>query len=128
MHPMKKATLNYFDGLKYFTESHVEEVYELKQKRTGLEVELDFSFLGQSQLPTHLEVKKHKRLIFIDATDAEKIGFEPIEGLMKKLDDHCSLVILEDEYFEHTMKDIWMFLSNDPRDRDVFTESRFYSK
>jgi hypothetical protein len=36
------------------------------------------------------------------------------------------MVVYEEEFFEQSMKEIWMFLSNDPRDRDVFNDSKFY--
>jgi hypothetical protein len=35
-------------------------------------------------------------------------------------------VVFDEAFFEQTIKEIWMFLSIDPRNRDVFNESRFY--
>lgn len=124
---MKDVVLNYFDELNYSVIEQTQSLYHLKQNRTGLEVEIDFSVLGQGTLPTDTAVNKHKKLFFLYVSDVETIGFEALEVFASDLNEHCSLAILEQDYFEHTMKEIWMFLANDPRDRNVFTESRFYS-
>ncbi|WP_407833636.1 hypothetical protein [Vibrio rotiferianus] len=126
MHPMKQETLSYFDDLNYSVVTQSEAVYELKQNRTGLTVELNFSVLGKGELPTESEQKTDKKLYFIDLDDIENIGFEAIEPFVVGLGEHCSMVVYEEEFFEQSMKEIWMFLSNDPRDRDVFNDSKFY--
>jgi hypothetical protein len=126
MHDLKQATMSYFQDLKYIVTSKSDEVYDVKQKRTGLEVELDFSIYGKGELPANTQLNKDKRLIFINVCDVEKIGFDETENFCQTLNRHCSLIVLDDDYFEQTMKDIWMFLSIDPRDRNAFTDSRFY--
>ncbi|MET2896733.1 hypothetical protein ABXV22_00255 [Vibrio rotiferianus] len=126
MHPMKQETLSYFDDLNYSVVTQSEAVYELKQNRTGLTVELNFSVLGKGELPTESEQKNDKKLYFIDLDDIENIGFEALEPFVVGLGEHCSMVVYEEEFFEQSMKEIWMFLSNDPRDRDVFNDSKFY--
>lgn len=126
MHPMKQETLSYFDDLNYSVVTQSEAVYELKQNRTGLTVELNFSVLGKGELPTESEQKTYKKLYFIDIDDIENIGFEALEPFVVGLGEHCSMVVCEEEFFEQSMKEIWMFLSNDPRDRDVFNDSKFY--
>ncbi|CAH1563097.1 hypothetical protein [Vibrio rotiferianus] len=126
MHPMKQETLSYFDDLNYSVVTQSEAVYELKQNRTGLTVELNFSVLGKGELPTESEQKTDKKLYFIDLDDIENIGFEALEPFVVGLGEHCSMVVYEEEFLEQSMKEIWMFLSNDPRDRDVFNDSKFY--
>lgn len=126
MHPMKQETLSYFDDLNYSVVTQSKAVYELKQNRTGLTVELNFSVLGKGELPTENEQKTDKKLYFIDIEDIENIGFEALEPFVVGLGEHCSMVVYEEEFFEQSMKEIWMFLSNDPRDRDVFNDSKFY--
>ncbi|MGR5300396.1 hypothetical protein [Vibrio alfacsensis] len=126
MHPMKQETLNYFDYLNYSIVTQSEQVYELKQNRTGLTVELNFSVLSKGKLPREYEQKTDKKLYFLDITDIESIGFETLEPFAIGLGEHCSMVVFEEEFFEQSMKEIWMFLSNDPRDRDVFNNSKFY--
>jgi hypothetical protein len=123
---MKQETLSYFDDLNYSVVTQSEAVYELKQNRTGLTVELNFSVLGKGDLPTESEQKTDKKLYFIDIDDIENIGFEALEPFVVGLGEHCSMVVFEEEFFEQSMKEIWMFLSNDPRDRDVFNDSKFY--
>jgi hypothetical protein len=123
---MKQETLSYFDDLNYSVVTQSEAVYELKQNRTGLTVELNFSVLGKGELPTESEQKTDKKLYFIDINDIENIGFEALEPFVVGLGEHCSMVVYEEEFFEQSMKEIWMFLSNDPRDRDVFNDSKFY--
>ena len=126
MHPMKQETLSYFDDLNYSVVTQSEAVYELKQNRTGLTLELNFSVLGKGELPAESEQKTDKKLYFIDIEDIENIGFEALEPFVVGLGGHCSMVVFEEELFEQSMKEIWMFLSNDPRDRDVFNDSKFY--
>ncbi|MBV7296287.1 hypothetical protein [Enterovibrio paralichthyis] len=126
MQTLKQIVLNYFDELNYRLVPASDEHYHATQNRTGLRVELDFSLLGQGRLPQCQRFDKDKKLFFMTVSDAETIGFDILEDFVLGLDEHCSLAILEEEFFEHTMKEIWMFLSNDPRDRDVFKESRFY--
>jgi hypothetical protein len=123
---MKQETLSYFDELNYSVVTQSEAVYELKQNRTGLTVELNFSVLGKGELPTESEQKTDKKLYFIDIDDIENIGFEALEPFVVGLGEHCSMVVYEEEFFEQSMKEIWMFLSNDPRDRDVFNDSKLY--
>ena len=55
MHPMKQETLSYFDDLNYSVMAQTEAVYELKQNRTGLTVEINFSVLGKGKLPAESE-------------------------------------------------------------------------
>ena len=126
MHPMKQETLSYFDDLNYSVMAQTEAVYELKQNRTGLTVELNFSALGKGKLPTESEQRTNKKRYFIDIEDIEHIGFEALEPFAVGLGEHCSMVVFEEEFFEQSMKEMWMFLSNDPRDRDVFNDSKFY--
>ncbi|EKM23685.1 hypothetical protein [Vibrio sp. HENC-03] len=126
MHPMKQETLSYFDDLNYSVMAQTEAVYELKQNRTGLTVELNFSVLGKGKLPAESEQRTDKKLYFIDIEDIERIGFEALEPFVTGLGEHCSMVVFEEEFFEQSMKEMWMFLSNDPRDRDVFNDSKFY--
>ncbi|GAB7227348.1 hypothetical protein VrSk94_10290 [Vibrio rotiferianus] len=126
MPPMKQETLSYFDDLNYSVVTQSEAVYELKQNRTSLTVELNFSVLGKGELPAESEQKTDKKLYFIDIDDIENIGFEALEPFVVGLGEHCSMVVYEEEFFEQSMKEIWMFLSNDPRDRDVFNDSKFY--
>ncbi|MGI1899522.1 hypothetical protein REH74_018470, partial [Vibrio campbellii] len=66
MHPMKQETLSYFDNLNYSVMAQTEEVYKLKQNRTGLTVELNFSVLGKGELPAESEQITDKKLYFID--------------------------------------------------------------
>lgn len=126
MQTLKQTVLNYFDELNYRLVPASDEHYHATQNRTGLQVELDFSVLNKGKLPSDTQFEKDKKLFFMTVTDVEAIGFDGLENFASGLDEHCSLAILEEEFFEHTMKEIWMFLSNDPRDRDVFKESRFY--
>ncbi len=126
MQTLKLTVLNYFDELNYRLVPESDEHFHATQNRTGLQVELDFSLLDQGQLPQSQRFDKDKKLFFMTVSDAETIGFDILEDFVLGLHEHCSLAILEEEFFEHTMKEIWMFLSNDPRDRDVFKESRFY--
>lgn len=126
MHPMKQQTLTYFDDLNYRIIEQKEQVYKLEQKRTGLTVELDFSVLAKGTLPVISQQATDKKLFFIDISDIETIGFELLESFFNQLNEHCSVVVFEPEFFEQSMKEMWMFLSNDPRDRDVFKDSRFY--
>ncbi|AXY03539.1 hypothetical protein D1115_22100 [Vibrio alfacsensis] len=126
MHPMKQETLSYFDDLNYSIISRTDDVYALKQNRTGLTVELDFSVLGSGKLPEPRTQKTDKKLYFLDISDIERIGFEVLEPFAIALEEHCSMVVYEPEFFEQSMKEMWMFLSNDPRDRDVFKDSKFY--
>ncbi|MDA0382716.1 hypothetical protein [Vibrio owensii] len=126
MHPMKQETLSYFDDLNYSVMAQTEAVYELKQNRTGLTVELNFSVLGKGELPADSEQRTDKKLYFIDIEDIERIGFEALEPFVTGFGEHCSMVVFEEEFFEQSMKEMWMFLSNDPRDRDVFNDSKFY--
>ncbi|WP_045484246.1 hypothetical protein [Vibrio owensii] len=126
MHPMKQETLSYFDDLNYNVMAQTEAVYELKQNRTGLTVELNFSALGKGELPAESEQRTDKKLYFIDIEDIEHIGFEALEPFVTGLGEDCSMVVFEEEFFEQSMKEMWMFLSNDPRDRDVFNDSKFY--
>ncbi|MCG9548179.1 hypothetical protein L1D27_07140 [Vibrio harveyi] len=123
---MKQETLSYFDDLNYSVVTQSEDVYELTQNRTGLTVELNFSALGKGKLPTESAQKTDKKLYFIDIDDIENIGFEALESFVIRLNEHCSMVVFEEEFFEQSMKEMWMFLSNDPRDRDVFNDSKFY--
>ncbi|MDD1793691.1 hypothetical protein L4D06_13670 [Enterovibrio makurazakiensis] len=123
---LKNAVLNYFEELNYRVVSEVGGVYHVKQNRIGLEVELDFSVLGKGILPRNTVLSHHKKLIFMGINDVETVGFESLERFASTLDQHCSLTVLEDEFFDQTMKEIWMFLSQDPRERDVFNDSRFY--
>ncbi|MGV0458873.1 hypothetical protein LCE44_12025 [Vibrio harveyi] len=123
---MKQETLNYFDDLNYSVVTQSEDVYELTQNRTGLTVELNFSALGKGKLPSESAQKTDKKLYFIDIDDIENIGFEALESFVIRLNEHCSMVVFEEEFFEQSMKEMWMFLSNDPRDRDVFNDSKFY--
>ncbi|HHF3034283.1 TPA: hypothetical protein ACVO3D_001121 [Vibrio diabolicus] len=106
--------------------AQTEEVYELKQNRTGLTVELNFSVLGKGELPAESEQRTDKKLYFIDIEDIEHIGFQALEPFVVGLGEHCFMVVFEEEFFEQSMKEMWMFLSNDPRDRDVFNDSKFY--
>ncbi|EKO3784362.1 hypothetical protein V9R59_000493 [Vibrio harveyi] len=126
LYPMKQETLSYFDDLNYSVVTQSEDVYELTQNRTGLTVELNFSALGKGKLPTESAQKTDKKLYFIDIDDIENIGFEALESFVIRLNEHCSMVVFEEEFFEQSMKEMWMFLSNDPRDRDVFNDSKFY--
>ncbi|EKO3851883.1 hypothetical protein [Vibrio harveyi] len=126
LYPMKQETLNYFDDLNYSVVTQSEDVYELTQNRTGLTVELNFSALGKGKLPSESAQKTDKKLYFIDIDDIENIGFEALESFVIRLNEHCSMVVFEEEFFEQSMKEMWMFLSNDPRDRDVFNDSKFY--
>ncbi|HDM8125978.1 TPA: hypothetical protein P0E14_000749 [Vibrio harveyi] len=126
LYPMKQETLNYFDALNYSVVTQSEDVYELTQNRTGLTVELNFSALGKGKLPSESAQKTDKKLYFIDIDDIENIGFEALESFVIRLNEHCSMVVFEEEFFEQSMKEMWMFLSNDPRDRDVFNDSKFY--
>ena len=126
LYPMKQETLSYFDNLNYNVVTQSEDVYELTQNRTGLTVELNFSALGKGELPAESAQKTDKKLYFIDIDDIENIGFEALESFVIRLNEHCSMVVFEEEFFEQSMKEIWMFLSNDPRDRDVFNDSKFY--
>ncbi|WP_047043005.1 hypothetical protein [Vibrio mexicanus] len=129
MNNVKSALLDYFEQLNYQLCSQQEEYYHFKQNRTGLEVELDFRLLfDQSLSDCDLTVKKHKKLFVLDAKDIEKIGIEALEAFAEKLSLHCSMVVFEDGYLEQAQKEIWMFLSIDPRNRDVFNESKYYSK
>lgn len=123
---MKQETLSYFDDLNYSIISQTDDVYALKQNRTGLTVELDFSVLGSGKLPEPRAQKTDKKLYFLDISDIERIGFEVLEPFAIELEEHCSMVVYEPEFFEQSMKEMWMFLSNDPRDRDVFNDSKFY--
>lgn len=106
--------------------AQTEEVYELKQNRTGLTVELNFSVLGKGELPAESEQRTDKKLYFIDIEDIEHIRFQALEPFVVGLGEHCFMVMFEEEFFEQSMKEMWMFLSNDPRDRDVFNDSKFY--
>ncbi|HDM8143708.1 TPA: hypothetical protein P0E33_002518 [Vibrio harveyi] len=126
LYPMKQETLSYFDDLNYSVVTQSEDVYELTQNRTGLTVELNFSALGKGKLPSESAQKTDKKLYFIDIDDIENIGFEALESFVIRLNEHCSMVVFEEEFFEQSMKEMWMFLSNDPRDRDVFNDSKFY--
>ncbi|HHP0464719.1 TPA: hypothetical protein ACRZZI_002319 [Vibrio harveyi] len=126
LYPMKQETLSYFDDLNYNVVTQSEDVYELTQNRTGLTVELNFSALGKGKLPAESAQKTDKKLYFIDIDDIENIGFEALESFVIRLNEHCSMVVFEEEFFEQSMKEMWMFLSNDPRDRDVFNDSKFY--
>ncbi|EGQ8040645.1 TPA: hypothetical protein RG678_002507 [Vibrio alginolyticus] len=126
MRPMKQETLSYFDDLNYSVMAQMEEVDELKQNRTGSTVELNFSVLGKGELPAESEQRTDKKLYFIDIEDIERIGFEALEPFVAGLGEHCSMVVFEEEFFEQSMKEVWMFLSNDPHDRDVFNDSKFY--
>ncbi|MFV8406967.1 hypothetical protein ACNO6G_17865 [Vibrio harveyi] len=126
LYPMKQETLSYFDDLNYNVVTQSEDVYELTQNRTGLTVELNFSALGKGKLPSESAQKTDKKLYFIDIDDIENIGFEALESFVIRLNEHCSMVVFEEEFFEQSMKEMWMFLSNDPRDRDVFNDSKFY--
>ncbi|MGR5238330.1 hypothetical protein [Vibrio alfacsensis] len=126
MHAMKQETLNYFDDLNYRVIAQSEEAYQLKQNRTGLTVELNFSILGKGKLPIDCEQQTNKKLFFLDISDVEIIGFDALEAFVVGLEEHCSMVVFEEEFFEQSMKEMWMFLSNDPRDRDVFNNSKFY--
>ncbi|WP_413111871.1 hypothetical protein [Thaumasiovibrio sp. DFM-14] len=126
MHTQKQTALNYLDELNYSVVSQSDNTYELKQNRTGLEVELDFSVLGKGILPSDITPKKDKKLVFFDISDIDSIGIDALEVHASQYGEHCSLVVIEDAFFEQTMKEIWMFLANDPRERDVFNDSRFY--
>ncbi|MHA2688286.1 hypothetical protein [Vibrio harveyi] len=126
LYPMKQETLSYFDDLNYNVVTQSEDVYELTQNRTGLTVELNFSALGKGELPAESSQKTDKKLYFIDIDDIENIGFDALESFVIRLNEHCSMVVFEEEFFEQSMKEMWMFLSNDPRDRDVFNDSKFY--
>jgi hypothetical protein len=126
MQTTQSVILNYFQDLKYEIITQNEAAYIVKQKRTGLTVELDFSFLGGTNLPKTSAFEADKKLIIIDVQDIESIGFTALEAFAEEMNPHYSLVVYEEEFFEQTMKEIWMFLSVDPRDRDVFNESRFY--
>lgn len=129
MNNVKNALLDYFEQLNYNLCSQQDEYYHLKQNRTGLEVELDFRLLfDQSLSDSELTVKKHKKLFVLDAKDIDKFGIEALEAFAEKLSQHCSMVVFEDGYLEQAQKEIWMFLSIDPRNRDVFNESKYYSK
>ncbi len=123
---MKQQTLDYFNDLNYTITTQSDEVYELKQNRTGLTVELNFSFLNQGKLPELQVQSTDKKLFFLALGDVEQIGIDNLEPFFLNLDEHCSLVVLEDEFFEQSMKEIWMFLAKDPRERDVFKESKYY--
>ncbi len=123
---MKQETLSYFNDLNYTITTQSDGVYDLKQNRTGLTVELNFSVLNRGKLP-ELRVKNtDKKLFFLALCDVEQIGIDKLEPFFLNLDEHCSLVVLEEEFFEQSMKEIWMFLAKDPRERDVFKESRYY--
>ena len=87
MHPMKQETLSYFDDLNYSVVAQTEEVYELKQNRTGLTVELNFSALGKGKLPAESEQRTDKKLYFIDIEDIERIGFEALEPFVVGLSE-----------------------------------------
>lgn len=126
MQALKQATLDYFASLKYEVIEHSADSYLVKQKRTGLEVELDFSVLGRGELPQDNPPARDKRLAFLDVSDVETIGFDALGAFGEKLDQHFSVVIFDGEFSEQTMKEVWMFLSQDPRERDVFNDSRFY--
>ncbi len=129
MNSVKSTLLDYFEQLNYQLCSQQDEYYHLKQNRTGLEIELDFRLLfDQSLSDCDLTVKKHKKLFVIDAKDIDKFGIEALEAFAEKLSQHCSMVVFEDGYLEQAQKEIWMFLSIDPRNRDVFNESKYYSK
>ncbi|CAE6949729.1 hypothetical protein [Vibrio sp. B1FLJ16] len=123
---MKQETLNYFNDLNYTTTTQSDEVYELKQNRTGLTVELNFSVLNQGKLPELQLQNTDKKLFFLALGDVEEIGIDNLEPFFLNLDEHCSLVVLEEEFFEQSMKEIWMFLAKDPRERDAFKESKYY--
>ncbi len=123
---MKQETLNYFNDLNYTITTQSDEVYELNQNRTGLTVELNFSVLNQGKLPEIQVQNTDKKLFFLALGDVEQIGIDNLESFFLNLDEHCSLVVLEEEFFEQSMKEIWMFLAKDPRERDVFKESRYY--
>jgi hypothetical protein len=129
MNNVKSALLDYFEQLNYQLCSQQDEYYHLKQNRTGLEVELDFRLLfNQSLSDCDLTVRKHKKLFIIDAKDIDTLGFDALEAFVEKLSQHCSMVVIEDGYLEQAQKEIWMYLSIDPRDRDVFNDSKYYSK
>ncbi|CAE6954004.1 hypothetical protein ACOMICROBIO_FLGHMIGD_03292 [Vibrio sp. B1FLJ16] len=123
---MKQETLNYFNDLNYTITTQSDEVYELNQNRTGLTVELNFSVLNQGKLPELQVQNTDKKLFFLALGDVEQIGIDNLEPFFLNLDEHCSLVVLEEEFFEQSMKEIWMFLAKDPRERDAFKESKYY--
>ncbi len=123
---MKQETLNYFNDLNYTVATQSDEVYELKQNRTGLTVELNFSAFNQAKLPEFQAQNTDKKLFFLALSDVEEIGIDNLEPFFLHLDEHCSLVVLEEAFFEQSMKEIWMFLAKDPRERDVFKESKYY--
>ena len=55
MHLMKQETLGYFDDLNHSVMAQTEAVYELKQNRTGLTVELNFAVLDNGELSAESE-------------------------------------------------------------------------
>ncbi|UPQ86973.1 hypothetical protein [Vibrio sinaloensis] len=129
MYPIAQASLlNYFDQLNYSIVSQLHSTYLLRHNRTELCVELDFSCLEQATLPKlgQTLAQAHKRLVVIDVSDIEAIGFDRLEHYADALSTHESMVIFEADSVEQMQKEVWLFLANDPRERDVFNESRYY--
>ena len=123
---MRQQLLNYIDELNYSVTFLDENRYLAKQNRTDLSLELDFSYFGKTSLPKLTSFTADKKLFLLGIQDVEAMDFDLVSVFIEQLDRHCSLVVLESETFEQTMKEIWLFLSDDPRQRNVFTESKYY--
>jgi hypothetical protein len=108
---MKKIFLDYFTGLNYHMQEETEDTVTFVHSATGKKVLLIFSYYNKGKSPEFKISFPGKKIIVLGLSDIDIIGIEYFEEHENDLGDNNTVIIYDDKYIEHMMKDIWFFLN-----------------
>jgi len=108
---MKEYIKNYFLGLNYKITDKRDSRISLKHNLNQKEVELLFISNLKENLSEPNFDPDRIYLYIIDESNLDSNDFEIFETYAITLPSNASIIIFSEEYIEHTMKDIWMFLN-----------------
>lgn len=108
---MKQIFINYLTDLNYLKEEETEDSVSFVHSQTGKKVMLMFSFFNTGKIPVFNSSFTGKKIIILSLSDIDIIGIEYFEEHENELGDNNTVVIYDESYMEHIMKDIWFFLN-----------------
>lgn len=101
----------YFEDLSYRQISEIDGISLYVHNKSGKELLVQYG-LKNNNLPD-LDIADNKKfLLILTEPDVNKLGFSLIESYSENLPSNAGIVFFEDDYLEHTMKDIWFFLNS----------------
>lgn len=106
------SLLNYLTQLDYALLEEGSTAVTVRHRGHGQTVELLF-VAADANLPVNREWSRDRDYLIVvdEETLAQEGGVEAIEKAADSIPDNAAMIVWDEESLEHTMKDIWFFLT-----------------